>query len=320
VDDVTVVLDMTGSRSLGKLQKLSEDGRETRGGFVLDYEGSFGRRYSIAPPHFLWWMPGTRRLYVQLKRLGGVFGLVKLGSLQSKVTAAMLGLAELGLYSYEPLKVSRVDVAVDLRFDDPSAGKRLLEALHAAAWSDGYVGRLEYATTVNVRRIRPGRKGGRIAARSYCRGTLHPELAAPHELVRLERERHFKADAERPAIEELTPERLSSIWLEVYGGVGNGEKLATVPMEELTMSILERVKAGEMGVAQAERVRFFLELERLGLARDYYSQTQYRARRAEARQLGITVEDALVSALDVELGELLRVAASGLEPGEAVPA
>lgn len=320
VDDVTVVLDMTGSRSLGKLQQLAEDGREVRGGVVLDYEGSYGKRYGIAEPHWLYWRAETRRLYVQLKRLGGLYGLVGLGSLHAKVTAALIGLADIGLYSYEPVKVSRADVAVDLRFADPSIGKRLLEALHSATWSGGLTGRLEYATTVNVRRVRPGRKPGRLQARAYCRGTLHPELAEPYELVRLERERHWKSDADRPALEELTAGRLESIWNEVYGGVGNGQRLATVPMEELTMSILERVKDGEMGVAQAERVRFFLELERLGLAREYYSDTQYRARRAEAKQLGITVEDALVSALDVELGELLRVAASGLEPGEAVPA
>lgn len=320
VDDISLVLDMDGSRSLGKLQALAEQGREAFGGVVLDYEGSYGKRYGICAPHYLRWHSDSRRLYVQLKRLGGAFGLVGTGNLSAAVTVALMrDLGGVGLYSYEPIRVARVDVAVDLQFADRVLGKRFLDALHSASYSGGLTGRLEYPTTVNVRRPRRTRKLGKLVARSYCRGSLHPELCEPYEVIRLERERHFTG-RDRPNLEALTPGYLESIWLEVYGGVGNGERLATVPMEELTMTLLERVKAGEMGVAQAERVRFFLELDRLGVARSYYSDSQYRARKAEARELGITTEDALVTALDVELGELLRVAASGLEPGEAVPA
>lgn len=78
------------------------------------------------------------------------------------------------------------------------------------------------------------------------------------------------------------------------------------------MTILERVRSGEMGAAQGERLRMFLELERLGVSKDYYSAAQLRDRRAEARKLGLTVDDAVVQSIDVALGEILSRADKGL--------
>lgn len=71
------------------------------------------------------------------------------------------------------------------------------------------------------------------------------------------------------------------------------------------MELAERMKRGELSHGQAERLHLFLDLERLGLARQCYRNSVYASRRREAQTLGYSASDISADGIDVELAELL---------------
>jgi hypothetical protein len=52
----------------------------------------------------------------------------------------------------------------------------------------------------------------------------------------------------------------------------------------------------------------FLDAERLGIAREIYSDRLYSERRREARELGLSVNDVGQEPVDLDLGELVQPA------------
>jgi hypothetical protein len=71
------------------------------------------------------------------------------------------------------------------------------------------------------------------------------------------------------------------------------------------MELAERMRRGELTHGEAERLHLFLDLERLGLARQSYRKSVYALRRREAAKLGYSVSDSPSDALDVELADLI---------------
>jgi hypothetical protein len=71
------------------------------------------------------------------------------------------------------------------------------------------------------------------------------------------------------------------------------------------MELAERMRRGELSHGQAERLHLFLDLERLGLARQCYRDSVYAARRREATKLGYSANEGKADGLDVELADLL---------------
>jgi hypothetical protein len=63
-----------------------------------------------------------------------------------------------------------------------------------------------------------------------------------------------------------------------------------------------------MKAAQFERMSGFLDAERLGVAREIYPDRLYSARRKEARELGLSVNDVGEDPVDLDLGDLLTAA------------
>jgi hypothetical protein len=98
------------------------------------------------------------------------------------------------------------------------------------------------------------------------------------------------------------------IWEAWYGlGRDGGSGTVTrIEREAQTMKLVERVKLGEITYAQMERMTAFLDLERLGLAGDVYTDAQLRARRREARELKLSANDADYEPVELELGNLLH--------------
>ena len=74
------------------------------------------------------------------------------------------------------------------------------------------------------------------------------------------------------------------------------------------LTLTQRVRLSEMTPAQFERMSGFLDAERLGVAREIYSDRLYTARRKEARELGLSVNDVGEDPVDLDLGELLKPA------------
>lgn len=85
------------------------------------------------------------------------------------------------------------------------------------------------------------------------------------------------------------------------------------------MELAERMQRGDLSHGQAERLHLFLDLERLGLARQSYRDSVYAARRREAAKLGYSASDTGADGIDVELAELLgayvQAGGRGIGPG-----
>jgi hypothetical protein len=134
IDDVTFGFDMTGSRSLARLNEMP--GVATRRGKMLGDRASWGQFVHTLGRSVAFWKEDTTRLYVQAK-------LTSDGSLCPPVEysaayqARLERMAWVGVVSYEPAWITRVDVAVDGRCQ-PANGKLLLDALEAVRLPNGW--------------------------------------------------------------------------------------------------------------------------------------------------------------------------------------
>jgi hypothetical protein len=66
------------------------------------------------------------------------------------------------------------------------------------------------------------------------------------------------------------------------------------------------VQEGLLTSAQGERIGMFLDLERLGLARAYYTRSVLASRSREARRLGLAASDSGTDDLTADVGALTR--------------
>jgi hypothetical protein len=145
------------------------------------------------------------------------------------------------------------------------------------------------------------RRSEHVLARAYCRN-LKLKVGAPFGRIRLEAEQRFQPRAvglERAAC----PEFVASVWSSRYGGLRS--RVRRLAREVQTVQIAELVRTGELSYSQGERVGMFLDLERLGLARTYYSRAAYSDRHRLASKLGLSSNEAGQPALEVELSELV---------------
>jgi hypothetical protein len=180
-----------------------------------------------------------------------------------------------------------------------------LEALRSARWPNGWYA--EWAgpppyTTVNVK------AQTKTVARVYCRNTKLRNGGARWGKLRYEVEhvRQWK-DAWDAALlgEAVLPEL---IWMDVFGLDRPSGRVTRIEREKQTMTLIDRVMLGQMTYAQFERMTAFLDAERLGMVDRVYSVDQARARRREARTLGLSASDNDYPEFDQELDEILAPA------------
>src|SRR5262245_12610833 len=112
IDDVTLGLDMTGSKSIGRLRSMP--GVETRWGKRLGERGSWGGWVNAFGRSVAHWRPETNRLYVQAK-LSVEGTLCAPHDFGPGCQSLFERMALVGVVSYEPAWVTRLDVAVDAR-------------------------------------------------------------------------------------------------------------------------------------------------------------------------------------------------------------
>jgi hypothetical protein len=294
VDDVTLGFDMTGSRSIGRLNSMP--GIETRWGKRLGERGSWGVWANAFGRSAAHWKPETCRLYVQAK-LSAEGTLCCPRDFGAACQALFERMALVGVISYEPAWVTRLDVAVDAHCE-PAAGKLLLDALEAArlpnGWRSSSVGNPR--STVYFK----ARASEKVKARAYCRN-LKLKQGEPYGQIRLEAQERFEPG--KCLLDRVEVFFLVSIWNSRYGRL-TGE-VRRLNREVQTAELAERVAAGELSAGEGERVSMLLDLERLGLAQSYYSPAMYAARRRLATQLGFSANQAGTDALIVNLDALL---------------
>jgi hypothetical protein len=133
VDDLTIGFDMTGSGCIGRLEAMS--GFEGRRGKMLGDRSSWGSFAHLLGRSVSFWRRETSRLYVQAK-LAADGALCPLSELRGAVHELLTRMAFVGITTYEPAWVTRLDVAVDADCS-PADGKLLLDALEACRLPNG---------------------------------------------------------------------------------------------------------------------------------------------------------------------------------------
>lgn len=130
-------------------------------------------------------------------------------------------------------------------------------------------------------------------ARAYCR---NPKLRAGEAfgLIRLEAEQRF--GPKECLLQTATdPRFVADLWMKRYGSLP--ARVTRLSREVQAVQVHKKVKSGELDYKQGERLMAFLDLERLGLAKDFYPATVYQARRREARKLGYSANDSGATAI-----------------------
>lgn len=303
IDDITLGFDMEGSNAVGLLNDA--DGAQHRRGKMLGSVASWGKWSHTLGRSVAHWKSDTKRLYVQAKlaEYGKLCPPEKLGL---EVEKLMQRMAAIGIVSYHPPWVTRLDVAVDARCP-PALGKLLLDGLEAVRLPNGW--RTRAVGTPKSTVYFMARVAEKVQARAYCRN-LKMREGEPFGLIRLEAEQRFPPK-ECPLERVQEAAFAATVWKSRYGGlVGKVTRLAR---EVQAMEIHERVRSGELTYQQGERLAMFLDIERLGLAESYYPAGAYRQRRREAVKLGYAANESVTNPLEVELHDLLAPYFAALE-------
>jgi hypothetical protein len=279
----------------------------TRRGKMLGDRASWGKWVHFLGRSVSFWKADTGRLYVQAK-LAPEGELCPPADVRQAAQALMERMAIVGVTSFEEPWVTRMDVAVDAECA-PQDGKLLLDALEAVRLPRGW-----RTVSVGVPRSTvyfKARATEHVLARAYCRN-LKLKAGAPFGRIRLEAEQRFEprsAGLERAA----RPEFVASVWQSRYAGLSS--RVLRLARELQTVQIAELVRAGDLSYSQGERLGMFLDLERLGLARAYYSNAAYSDRRRLASKLGFSSNESGQDALEVELSELVAPYERAVEEG-----
>ncbi len=216
----------------------------------------------------------------------------------------------MGLFGVLPVEdpvYVRVDPAVDVAYEDPLVGQRVLEGIRYARWPRGwhaeYQGPPPY-TTVAVK------LKTKTVARVYCRNSKLRNGGPRWGKLRFEREQRF-AWRNRRTVDELgQPGVAATYWGTAFGAGAATGMVRRIPREVQAVKLIEHVQLGDISTAQYEQLMGFLDAERLGVTDRVYSAETARRRRKLARSLGFSPADAEVDELDVDLDELLAVARS----------
>jgi hypothetical protein len=307
VDDVTLGFDMEGSGAIERLDALP--GTHTRRGKMLGEPVSWGRWSHLLGRSVAIWKSDTKRLYVQAK-LAPEGELCPPSCFADEVEALQKRMAIVGIVSYAPAWITRIDVAVDADCD-PADGKLLLDGLEAVRLSNGWRTTSSGAPRSTVYFRARGRE--KVYARAYCRN-LKTKSGQPFGRIRLEAEQTFKPMT-CPLEYAADPAFAALVWKDRYGELSSS--ITRLPREVQALQIAARVKRGELRYAEGERLSLFLDLERMGLAQSYYPPSVLAARRREARKLGYGMSDTGTTSLSVELGKLLRPYIQAVEGGVA---
>ena len=301
-DDVSLGFDLDGSvLSLTRVREMS--GREFGTTKRLGHEASWGKFENLLGRSYATFKSDTNRLYVQWKP-ADEGELLRPAEFEPRFRDLERRMAVVGLESFERVWVTRLDVSVDLACA-PENGKALLDGLEGARLPRGQRITVDGQPRSTVY-FRP-RVSDDVLARAYCRN-LKTRRGLPFGKIRLEAVQRFKPKEWWADYCFKGNVAAAMIWEGRYGNEQVGGRVTRVSREEQVLTLTQRVRLGEMTASQFERMSGFLDAERLGVAREIYSDRLYSDRRREARALGLSVNDVGREPVDLDLGELLQPA------------
>lgn len=244
-----------------------------------------------------------RRLEVQA-HLGpeGEDDLCPVGEFPERYRGLMTRLALLGALPSEDPRVVRLDVAVDVEYEDPREGALALEALRFARWPRGWYAEWQGPPPYTTVAIKAGR---RTVARAYCRNSKLRNGGPRHGKIRFERQQRFEWIKGLQAAALVSEEVAAFYWESGFGEGEAGSRVMRLPHELLAGRLIQLVIDGALTASQYEQLVGFLTAERLGLLEATYSRETARRRRALARTVGVSEADEEGEGLAVSLDEVL---------------
>jgi hypothetical protein len=307
----------TPQRVVSRLEALEGQGSMLRGKKLFAERDRFGKwQHLLGPQHVLLsYAVDTpshgliRRLELQA-HLGdpGEDDLCPVDEFPGRWSTLQSFMAMVGVLPVEEPTYVRVDPAVDVVYDDPLEGQRVLEGLKSARWPYGWYAQYEGPpphTTVSIK------SGTRTVGRAYCRNSKLRNGAPRWGKMRFEREQRFEWKDRRPLDDLARVESAALFWSGVFGAGAASGQVTRIPREVQTVKLIERVQLGDITTSQYEQLTGFLDAERLGITERVYNSETARRRRKLARSLGVALADAEVEPLDVSLDDLLEVPRSG---------
>ncbi len=307
VDDMTLGFDLSGLRSTAAL--LEEmPGAARVSGKMLGYRTQWGSWAHPLGRSVAIWKPETKRLYVQAK-LVAEGALCRPEDVAGAVKRLVGELESIGVASWDDPWVTRLDVAVDATCE-PAEGKLLLDALEAARPPRGW--RVTTAGTPRSTVYFRAARSERVMGRAYCRN-LRLRRGQPFGQIRLEAQQRW-GPRETSLATATSPPFLAHLWRSRYGGLS--AHVTRVPDDVQALELAMKMKSGELRHGEAERLHFFLCLERQGVAVECYRPAVYAARRREAAKLGYAANDGK-PVLEVYLSDLLRPYTEAVDLGRA---
>jgi hypothetical protein len=238
--------------------------------------------------------------------------LVAVGAAVDQTRATIAYLADQKIASSFPVRVARADFTGDVLFRSSAYYRYVTSAFRAMLCSRGRVVDPYRASTLylNASNASKTKRLGRI----YDKGC---ERAERGEWGQFPRERYMRIEAEqvweanRPALDSLTPDDARRIFLDRFGSVGHGRLVLKGGLVEPLMTLLHD---GAITVAEYERLYAFLDHCRMGLAAELYGDSRgtYHRRANEVRSLGLDVpglDDEPLDTLDPELDARALVSA-----------
>jgi hypothetical protein len=280
IDQVEIRLDLNGSGCLNRIEKWDQK-PSGYGRVRLGSVGSFGKWEPLLGRSILWNCE-TQKLWVDLHphEPGRLLPLAGLGA---AVESVLEKLAFVGIASFCPVAVTRVDVTVDVMAASADLGRSLMVALQGARLDRGRVLHAPYADlrAVEMRGKGKGPKQAIVYDKGLERGY---EKLGRNRWIRWEARRFWKG-ADAPMLSAMTADELRNIWLERFSGVAGGRTING----GIAMTVTELVRNGELAALDAERLLAFLEFESLGVADEIYPARLLRDRRALARRHGLAV-------------------------------
>lgn len=213
-------------------------------------------------------------------------------------------LAELGIHTCGPARVSRLDTAVTQKFAEPLEGCAVLQGLallNVPRCKPLVIGRPpETVGLINI-------NGKRTLARSYDWG-LHRKTCQRGTIVRMEAQDRFSRKQQSSA-EDVAPGFAKEQFRKRFVPVWQAAKGMTVAGYPVLLRTMEaRLRRGEMNSRQCERMAGYLVMEMAGVAGSVYPRSSFYRRRAELRDLGFVLADDLMEPVSVDISAVLEQA------------
>lgn len=226
----------------------------------------------------------------------------RVGDAVTEAAAVVDRLGSLGLWSLFPVRVGRVDFTGDVVFRSPAYFRHVFSAFRAMVCEKGRVVDPYKGSTLylHASRAKRAKRLGRLYDKGAERAAVAGWDVPPERYLRIEAEAVWNG-AERPRLGEVTSDTARSVFLDRFGSVGRGTVLLKGGLVEPLMELL---MARVISSAQYEQLYTFLDMCRMGLAREIYGRDTYLRRARVARDLGLEVpglEDRPAEDLEHEL-------------------